>query len=40
MGDNMFGYWIATLGILIVTACTIIAGWTLATTLLSQSPLH
>ena len=31
----MFGYWVATLGVLIVAACTLIAG-TLAEKLLSH----
>jgi hypothetical protein len=32
----MFGYQVAMLGVLIVVACTLIAGWTLAEKLLSQ----
>ena len=33
---NMFGYQIAALGVLLVAACTLYAGWTLAVKLLSQ----
>jgi hypothetical protein len=32
----MLGYQVAALGILIVAACTLVAGWTLAEKLLSQ----
>jgi hypothetical protein len=34
--SNMFGYWLTTLGVLVVAACTLVAGWTLAVKLLSQ----
>jgi len=34
--DDNFGYWVTTLGVLVVIACTLIAGWTLAAKLLSQ----
>jgi hypothetical protein len=33
---NMIGYYVTTLGVLVVTACTVIAIWTLAEKLLSQ----
>ena len=34
--SSIFGYWVTTLGVLVVIACTLIAGWTLAMKLLSQ----
>jgi steroid 5-alpha reductase family enzyme len=32
MNDTMFGYWVTTLGVFLVTVCTLIAVWTLAET--------
>jgi hypothetical protein len=34
--SSIFGYWVTTLEVLVVIACTLIAGWTLAMKLLSQ----